>query len=255
VDTHPWWTVVQAVVWIITRSLLLVERASGVRTFAALQRLQELRPVSVGDDPPISLAAAIAELNRAAKEGSVGISGRRRGSGKRESVALRGPLQTPEVRLQTPWLADSGNGNEVRLSNEAMTRSRDYWGDLWVRSDKCMTRWPAAPAADTTSPASTPATAPPRKPTYQREIKYSPKQVPLEFQRWAKKQHKAGRIITEEMALTAMIGPKDATGKRSGGMLAPGKHLVRPTVRGWLATLDKGWVATRGTRPARRRNT
>ena len=94
-----WWTVVQAVVWIIRRNLLLVERASGIRTFAALQRLQELRPVSVGDDPPIPLAAAPAELNRAVKDGRVGIYGRRRGSGKLESVAMRG-------HLQTPWLAD-----------------------------------------------------------------------------------------------------------------------------------------------------
>ena len=250
-DPPPWWTMVQAVVWIITRSMRLVERASGIRTFAALQKLQELRPVPVGDDPPISLAAAIAELNRAAKEGSVGISGWRRGSGKRESVAMRWPLQTPEVRLQTPWLADSRN--EVRLSNEPMARTGDYWADLWVLPDECMNRWPADPAADTTSPASTPATAPPQKPTYQREIEYSPKRVPKQFQQWAKKQHKAEGTVTEEMALTAMIGPKDATGKRSGGKLPPGKHLVRETVRAWLHSLPEGWQATRGIPPSRRR--
>ena len=146
--------------------------------------------------------------------------------------------------VQTPWLED--RGNDVRLVNETMAQTGDYWADLLVRSDQCMNTWPAAPAADTTSPASTPATAPPQKPTYQREIEYSPKRVPKQFQQWAKKKHEAKQIITEDMALDAMIGPKDATGKRSGGMLAPGKHLVRTTVRGWLATLDKGWVATRG---------
>lgn len=243
-DTPPWWTVVQAVVWIATRSLLLVERASGIRTFAALQRLPEFKPVSVGDDPPIPPAASLDELVRAARDGRVGIRGRRRGSGKPESVAM-------QDQLQTLWLADSRN--EVRLSNEPMARTGDYWADLWVRSDECMNRWPADPAADTTSPASTPATAAPQKPTYQREIEYSPKRVPKQFQQWAKKQHKAEGTVTEEMALSAMIGPKDATGKRSGGRLPPGKHLVRETVRAWLHSLPEDWQAARGIPPSRRR--
>ena len=59
--------------------------------------------------------------------------------------------------LQTPWLADSGN--EVRLSNEQMARTGDYWADLWVRSDECINRWPADPAADAASLPSTPAIA------------------------------------------------------------------------------------------------
>ncbi len=149
VDTPPWWTVVQAVVWIITRSPRLVERASGIRTFAALERLQEFRPVAVGDDPPISPAAALAELNHAIKDARVGISGWRRGSGKRESVAMRGHLQTPRL-----W----DSGNEVRLYNEPMMRAGDYWADLWVRSDECMNRWPA-PAADAASSPSISAIA------------------------------------------------------------------------------------------------
>jgi hypothetical protein len=103
-----WWTVVQAVIWIVWRNLLLVERAPGIRTFAALRRLQET-PVSVGDDPPISLAAAPIELIRAAKDGHVGIRGLRRGSEKPESVFPRG-------YLQTPWLADRVSS----LSNEQM---------------------------------------------------------------------------------------------------------------------------------------
>jgi hypothetical protein len=243
-NSFEWWSVVQAVTWIVGRSLPLVKRASGIRTFAALQGLQELRPVSVGDDPPISLAAARVELNHAARDGRVDISGLHRGSGKRESVAMWG-------HLQTPWLADYGN--EVRLSNEQMIRTGLYWVDLCVRSDECMNRWPAAPAADTASPASTPATAPAQKPTYQREFDYSPKRVPKQFQQWAKKQHKAGRTITEEMALTAMIGSKDATGKRSGGKLPPGKHLVRETVRAWLHSLPEDWQAARGIPPSRRR--
>lgn len=148
-DTPPWWTVVQAVVWIITRSPRLVERASGIRTFAALERLQEFRPVAVGDDPPISPAAALAELNHAIKDARVGISGWRRGSGKRESVAMRGHLQTPRL-----W----DSGNEVRLYNEPMMRAGDYWADLWVRSDECMNRWPA-PAADAASSPSISAIA------------------------------------------------------------------------------------------------
>jgi hypothetical protein len=141
--TAKWWTVVQAITWIVWRRLLLVERAAGIRTIAALQRLQELRPVAVGDDPPISPAEAPAELVRAARDGRVAIHGRRGGSGKREagsgkrdSVRLRG-------YLQAPWLAD--HGNEVRLTNEQMTRTGDYWTDLWVRSDECMAEWPGFP--------------------------------------------------------------------------------------------------------------
>jgi hypothetical protein len=83
--TAKWWTVVQAITWIVWRRLLLVERAAGIRTIAALQRLQELRPVAVGDDPPISPAEAPAELVRAARDGRVAIHGRRGGSGKREA--------------------------------------------------------------------------------------------------------------------------------------------------------------------------
>ena len=244
-DTPPWWTVVQAVVWIITRSLLLVERASGIRTFAAQQRLQELRPVSVGDDPPISLAAAPAELNRSIRDGSVGIYGRRGGSEPQKRVPMRG-------HLQAPWLAN--HGNEVRLDNETMLRARDYWADLWVRSDECMNRWPA-PAADAASSPSISATAArsPASPTYAPDEKYSPAKIPEQFHKWAKEHHDAERIITEDMALDAMIGPKDGTGKRSGGKLAPGKHLVRKTVRAWLHSLPEDWQATRGIPPSRRR--
>jgi hypothetical protein len=132
-NSLQWWSVVQAVTWIVGRSLLLVERASSMDTFAALRRLQELKPVSVGNDPPISLAAAPAELMRAAKDGRVGISGRLGRSGRLESVAMHG-------HLQTPWLAD--HGNEVRLGNEQMARAGHYWTDLWVRSDECVNRWP-----------------------------------------------------------------------------------------------------------------
>ena len=134
--TAKWWTVVQAITWIVWRRLLLVERAAGIRTIAALQRLQELRPVAVGDDPPISPAEAPAELVRAARDGRVAIHGRRGGSGKRDSIRLRG-------YLQAPWLTD--HGNEVCLTNEQMTRTGDYWTDLWVRSDECMAEWPGFP--------------------------------------------------------------------------------------------------------------
>ena len=133
-NSFQWWSVVQAVAWIIWRSLRLVERASGMHTFAALRGLRELRPASAGDGPPISLAAAPGELIRAAEDGPVGIYGRQRGSGRPERVAMRG-------HLQKPWLADGGN--EVRLVNEPMVRTGQYWADLWVRSDECMNRWPA----------------------------------------------------------------------------------------------------------------
>jgi len=131
-NSFPWWSVVQAVTWIIGRSLLLVERASAIRTFAALQRSQELRPVSVGDDPPLSLAAARAELISAAKDGGVRIYGQQRGSVRQERVDM-------QAHLQTPWLAD--HGNEVCLLNEQLARTGLYWADLWVRSDECMNRW------------------------------------------------------------------------------------------------------------------
>jgi hypothetical protein len=67
---------------------------------------------------------------------AVGSGKREAGSGKRDSVRLRG-------YLQAPWLAD--HGNEVRLTNEQMTRTGDYWTDLWVRSDECMAEWPGFP--------------------------------------------------------------------------------------------------------------
>ena len=244
-DTTRWWTVVQAVAWIIWRSLHLVERAAGIRTFAALQGLQELRPVSVGDDPPISLEAAIAELNRAIRDGRVGLSGRWRGSGQRVSAAMRG-------HLQTPWLAD--RGNEVRLHNEPMARTGDYWGDLWVRSNECMKRWQADPAADAASPPSIPATATrsATPPTYAPDVKYSPAKVPEEFKEWARAQHEAGVIITTRLAEDAMRGPQDRDGNRPGGLLQHGTGLSRDTIRAWVKNLLPSWYAPQGIPPSRR---
>ena len=103
---RQWWSIVQVVTWIVGRSLLLVERASGMRAFSALRGLRELGRFPLATIPQIpsedwaELANAPAMSVIAAQylcttDGRVmaGVHGRRGGIGTLERVAMQGHLQ------------------------------------------------------------------------------------------------------------------------------------------------------------------
>jgi hypothetical protein len=124
-----WWSVVQAIAWIVERTPEAVERARSVRTIG---RLSGLQPSSAGDDTPISLRSAPFALLQAAQAKSITIRG---------SQGQRPPMPVP-VR-QGYWLRDCGGVPSI--GDEVMRRAGVglLWSDLWIRADECMSRWPA----------------------------------------------------------------------------------------------------------------
>jgi hypothetical protein len=90
-----------------------------------------------------------------------------------------------------------------------------------------------------------------QRPTYAEPESYSGANMPDQFKAWAQQQHNQGIIITAKAAEDAMRGPKDANGRRVGGLLIAGPGLSRATVRAWVDTLDPTWVASRGVPPKR----
>ena len=137
-----WWSVVQAIAWIVERTPQAVERARSVRSIG---RLSGLQPSSAGDDAPISLRSAPLALLRAAQAKSITIRGTQ-GQGKPVPVPVR----------QEYWLRDCGGVPSI--GDEAMRRAGLglLWSDLWIRADECMSQWPAPVNAEgiATEPAS-----------------------------------------------------------------------------------------------------
>ena len=127
--TDRWWSVPQALAWIVTRDESRVERASSLRSIASLQRASGLPPVSTGDGPPISLAAAPAELLRAARRRRVTVMGR---LGQDEATPV--PIRQ-DTRL---W----DHGGRPCLGDETMRRAGGLWSELWIRADECKACWP-----------------------------------------------------------------------------------------------------------------
>lgn len=125
-----WWSVVQVVAWIVERSDDAVERAARAKLVRSLEQLVPgLRPRSTTDDPPVTLAAAPAELLRTARARRITIYGRRGPDGPRP-IAIG-----PEFRL-------SDRGGRISLGDEQMHRVGHVWIDLSVRADECKACWP-----------------------------------------------------------------------------------------------------------------
>jgi hypothetical protein len=131
-----WWPIPKAVAWIVGRSEALVDRASRTREIEELMLWEDLLPVAVRDEPPISLTAAPAELLRAALAGHITIHGRYNGTGELGPVPIRSHVQ--------PWLEDYGSSGPA-IRDRYDWRSRSCWSELLVRSQECMTHWPAPP--------------------------------------------------------------------------------------------------------------
>src|SRR5260221_12593285 len=104
----PWWSIPQAVVWIVTRSDAQVLRASKVRMLADVTRMAGLRPTSSPKEPPVSAEAARDDLRPAWPSPHIAL--RRRGRGTRPSRSgpldprFRNQMQPRNGRNESPYL-------------------------------------------------------------------------------------------------------------------------------------------------------
>jgi hypothetical protein len=247
--TPVWWTVPQAIAWIVGRSELSVERVAGVRTlYTTQQRLLGVQPASRGDQPPISLDRAPLVLIQAARSGRLTIKGCLTGTAELKPA--------PVGSLSAPRLCDR-DGDSCLEDNSPFANRSSYWKDLWVYAEECMNQWPAPLGARSDGANDVVIGGSGEQgqiPTYLAAPKYSTTAVPEQFMKWAEEQHHSGTIITVPMAGDAMRGPKSENGaRRIGGQLAAGTGLSRETIRAWVKTLPSDWYAHQGVPPFRKK--
>lgn len=130
-----WWSVAQAIIWIVTRSESQLLRADGVRTLAGLERMKGIRPASGVNEPPASLAAAPNELLHAWRARRIRLVGRKWGKESSRSIAVRSNPRLRDYR------------GEVCLGNKTLYfDANPFWSNLSVRADDCKRCWPAPTA-------------------------------------------------------------------------------------------------------------
>ena len=139
--SSPWWSIPQAIIWIVTRSDSQVLRADGVRTVAGLGRMTGVRRTSGLDEPPVSLTAAPDELLRARQARRIALFGCK--WGKEPSRMILGPrgLGLRDYR------GEACLGDRTHYFD-----TRPFWSNLSVRADDCKRCWPGP--ATRTQPAS-----------------------------------------------------------------------------------------------------
>ncbi len=127
----PWWSVPQALVWIVTRSESQVLRAASLRTTASLRRLTGIRSLSGPEEPPVTLAAAPDELAQAWQARRIALYGREWGKGPSRSISARSGLCFRD------------HHGEVCLGTKSLYfDTRRFWSSLSVRADDCRRCWP-----------------------------------------------------------------------------------------------------------------
>jgi len=141
--SSPWWSIPQAIVWIVTRSETQVLRADVVRTVAGLGRMTGIRRASGLDEPPVSLSAAPDELLQAWQARRIALFGRKWSREPSRSILGRSGLRLRDYR------------GEVCLGDRTLYFDRrPFWSNLSVRADHCKRCWPEPPPR--TQPASGP---------------------------------------------------------------------------------------------------
>jgi hypothetical protein len=132
VSSSSWWSIPQVFVWIVTRNESKVSRAGSLRTAAGLLRMTGIRPLSVPEDPPVTLTAAPDELVQAWQGRRIALYGRAWGKGPSRSIPGRGDLCLRDYR------------GEVCLGERTLYfDTRPFWSSLSVRADDCKRCWPA----------------------------------------------------------------------------------------------------------------
>jgi len=125
--SSPWWSIPQAIIWIVTRSESQVLRADGVRTVAGLGRMTGMKWASDLNEPPVSLSAAPDELLQVWQARRIALFGRK--WGKEPSRLILG--------LSGPHLRDYRG--EVCLADKTLyIDTRLFWSNLSVRADDCL---------------------------------------------------------------------------------------------------------------------
>jgi len=211
-----WWSVPQAIVWIVGRDLAVAERARTVGDIDALETWEEMpaQPATPPTgEPPISQAAALGELLRAAIVGRIEIRGHYKGTDESRPV----PVQS----LRAPRLRDYHPYGPVVADGFWSHSPGDFWANLWIKADKCMKRWPGAARS---APVVT---------------NWVGRSAPPAFVSWAKRQQRAGIIVTYGSAVEAM---------KHALPTSPG----RATLRAWIKDLPDAQRAKRGTPPPKR---
>jgi hypothetical protein len=131
----PWWSITQAIVWIVKRDRALTERAANIREIQALESWElDSRQPAPGESPPIPLMAAPAELLRAAAENRIVIRGRFKGTGGLHPVPVG---QFRDARLRD-YLNNGPTIGDVTLGHFS---DHAFWADLWVDSAECVDEW------------------------------------------------------------------------------------------------------------------
>ena len=139
--SSPWWSIPQAIIWIVTLSESQVLRADGVRTVVGLGRMTGMRRASDLDEPPVSLSAAPDELLQAWQARRVALFGRK--WGKEPSRLILGPrgLGLRDYRgevclgdrtlffVRPPfWSSLSGRGpSDLRAIGDGHANAADLW--------------------------------------------------------------------------------------------------------------------------------
>ena len=128
----PWWSLPQALIWIVTRSEPQVLRAAGLQTITSLARMARLKSLSALGEPPVKLAAAPDELIQAWQARRVALYGREWGKGSSRPIRRRLDL----------CLRD--HHGEVCLGDKTLYFDvRPFWSSVSVRADDCKRCWPA----------------------------------------------------------------------------------------------------------------
>lgn len=129
--SSPWWSIAQAIIWIVTRSETQLMRADGVRTIAGVGRMKGIRAASSLDEPSVSLAAAPEELLYAWRARRIALLGRKWGKEPPRSITRRSNLNLRDYR------------GEVCLGDRTLYfDTRPFWSNLSVRADDCKQCWP-----------------------------------------------------------------------------------------------------------------
>lgn len=132
--SSSWWSIPQAIVWIVTRSDAHLLRADGVRTMAGVSRMKGIRAAALLDGPPVSLASAANELLHAWRAGRIALFGCKWGKGLPRSIAARSDLRLRDYC------------GEMCLGEGTLYfDTHPFWSSLSVRTDDCTRCWPIPP--------------------------------------------------------------------------------------------------------------
>lgn len=129
--SSQWWSIPQAIVWVVTRDESATAEAAAERPYlASLLRPPRLRPVAVGNLPPFTIEQARNDVVRHACSGRLHIRGRERGQSS--------PGLVPCPQLASPKLSD----RDGSVTIEDLI-GHDFWSDLWVQASDCRSLWEA----------------------------------------------------------------------------------------------------------------